>query len=134
MAYVHPLVASAALVLSVFVLNLGLKQRDQRRGKGSAPSGNLARHLALGPWVVALCWVAVVGGVGTAVVVRGFAPMGTLHAWAGLFCAVGFTGVWWLGRAQLGARQRDATRHGLVALLAVFLGGIAALLGIELLP
>jgi hypothetical protein len=133
-AYLHPAMATVTLVLCFVVLRQGLAQRRQRLRKVAAPAGTLKRHAALGPWAVGLFVASAVGGLGSAVVVRGWAPLATWHGRLALGAAVTFAVVWWLGRRLLAQQKQLANTHGVLGLLALFLGGLAAMLGISLLP
>lgn len=133
-AYLHPAMATGTLVLCFLVLRQGLAQRRQRLRKVAAPAGTLKRHSALGPWAVGLFVASAVGGLGSAVVVRGWEPLATWHGRLALGAAAMFAVVWWLGRRLLAQQKQLANTHGVLGLLALFLGGLAAMLGISLLP
>lgn len=133
LAFVHPVLVGLGFVLAVLVFNQGLKQRDQRVKRTPAPTGNRARHVAMGPWVVGLILVGAVGGLVSTVVLRGWRPLGTWHGRLGVAATGLFTLEWVFGRRVLEQRG-SAARHGLVGLAAVAFGGLASLLGIELLP
>lgn len=131
LAYLHPALAAFCLVLAFLSLRLGLRQKQKRP---PAPPATLKRHLALGPWSVAAMALSAGSGLASAVFVRGWKPLSSPHGWVGLGSALAFAGVWLLGRGLLGDKRQWAGAHGLLALIALFLGGIAALLGIKLLP
>jgi hypothetical protein len=133
-AYLHPAVATVTLLLCFTALRQGLKQRTQRLRRITAPAGNLKRHSTLGPWAVGLFAVSLVGGLGSAVVVRGWAPLATWHGKLALGAAVLFGVVWLVGRKLLAGERRHANTHGVLGLVALFIAGIAAMLGISLLP
>jgi hypothetical protein len=133
-AYLHPAVATVALLLCFVALRQGLKQRKQRLRRITAPEGNLKRHSKLGPWAVGLFGASLVGGLGSAVVVRDWAPLATWHGKLAVGAALMFGTVWLLGRKLLEGERRRANTHGVLGLLALFLAGIAAMLGISLLP
>ena len=133
-AYLHPAMATVTLVLCFVVLRQGLAQRRQRLRKVAPPPGTLKRHTALGPWAVGLFVASLVGGLGSAVVVRDWSPLATWHGKLALGAAVMFTTVWLLGRKLLAQEKRHANTHGVLGLLALFLAGVAAMLGISLLP
>lgn len=133
-AYLHPAMATVTLVVCFVVLRQGLAQRRQRLRKVAPPPGTLKRHTALGPWAVGLFLASAVGGVGSAVVVRGWAPLATWHGKLALGAAVMFATVWWLGRRLLAQEKQHANTHGVLGLLALFVAGVAAMLGISLLP
>lgn len=134
LSYVHPILAGLTLALGFYLFSLGLKQRDQRVKKVPAPPGSLKRHSALGPWFTLLFVVSAVGGVGSAIVLRGFKPMATAHGWFGAIATLIFVVIWWLGRRLLAKQKQLANTHGLLGVAGVFLAALTALLGIELLP
>lgn len=133
-AYLHPAMAGVTLLLCFVALRQGLKQRVQRLRRITAPEGNLKRHSKLGPWAVGLFAASAVGGLGSAILVRGWAPLATWHGKLAVLAAVMFGGVWLIGRKLLEGERRRANTHGVLGLLALFVGGVAALLGISLLP
>lgn len=134
LAYLHPAIAGLTLLLGFVMLRMGLAQREQRTRKKTAPMGNLKRHATLGPWVIGLYVVSAFGGVGSAILLRGWKPLATWHGRVAVIGALGFVGVWWLGKKLLSGERAQANLHGVLGLLALFLGGISALLGISLLP
>lgn len=134
LVYGHPALATVALLLAFLVFRQGFHQRRLRLRRVTPPAGNLARHLRLGPWVVGLVVLATVGGLGSAVRLRGWKPMATTHGWVGLAAMLGFVALWLLGRAMQQGRRQLAGTHGLVGLFTLFAAGLAGVLGISLLP
>lgn len=134
LAFAHPLFATAVLVLCFIELRAGLRQRTFRTRKVAPPPGNLKRHTRLGPWAVGLFAAAAVGGLGSSVALRDWAPLGTWHGRVGLAATLLYALVWLLGRKLLGGAKQHANLHGVLATLGLFLGGICALLGLDLLP
>jgi hypothetical protein len=133
-AWLHPAAAAATLVLCFTVLRQGLAQRRQRLRRVPAPAGSLKRHVGLGPWAVGLFLASLVGGVGSAVLLRGWAPLATWHGRLALVTGALFAAVWALGRRLVGQQRQLAGVHGALGLVAVLLGGLVAVMGITLLP
>lgn len=134
LAYAHPLVASVGLVLAFFVFRDGFAQRRQRVLRRQAPEGSRKRHVKQGPWVVALSVLSLVGGLGSAVVLRDWAPLATWHGRLGLLSVLGFLGLWRLGRQLVPETGPLAPKHGLLGLLTLFVAGLTGVLGLSLLP
>lgn len=134
LVYLHPALAVLGLLLAFVAYRQGLVQRAQRVKKRPAPPANLKQHVALGPLAAALMVVAVVGGLASTVLVRGWAPLATWHGRLGLVGAGLFAALWWLGRRLVRQDKSVAAAHGLLGVVGLFACGIAALLGIELLP
>lgn len=133
-AYAHPALATVTLFFAYLVFRDGFAQRKQRLRRVTAPAGSWARHVKWAPWSVALMVASAIGGVGSAVFVREWKPLNTVHGWGGLLSTLGFVALWWLGR-KLEKGQRDgANAHGVLGLLALFLAGFTGVLGISLLP
>lgn len=132
--YAHPAMATVALLLAFLVFRQGFHQRRLRLRRVTPPAGNLNRHLRLGPWVVGLVVLATVGGVGSAVQLRGWKPLATTHGWVALVAMAGFVSLWLLGRSLQQGRRQLAAAHGLVGLFTLFAAGLAGVLGISLLP
>ncbi len=132
--YAHPVVATVGLLLAFFVFRDGYAQRTQRVFRRQAPEGSRARHVRLGPWVVGLSVLSVVGGLGSAVVLRGWTPLATWHGRLGVLCAVLFLVLRWLGQKLVPQTNHLAARHGVLGLLTLFLAGLTGLLGLSLLP
>lgn len=133
-AYVHPVLATVTLLLAWVVFRQGFHQRKQRLTRKPAPEGSWQRHVKLGPWSVGLYIASAVGGLGSAVVLRGWKPLGTFHGWLGLAGTLMFTGLWLLGRGLAKGDKAQAGTHGVLGLLAMFAAGLTGVLGISLLP
>jgi hypothetical protein len=132
--YAHPLLATASLLFAFFVFRDGFAQRKQRLSRIAASPASRPRHIKRGPWAVGLIGVSALGGLGSAVVLREWAPLGTFHGKLGLFTALMFSSLWWLGRRLVAHDKQLAGRHGVLGLLALFAAGLTGLLGISLLP
>ena len=132
--YVHPFLATVALLLAWLVFRQGLQQRTQRLRKVPAPPASRARHVRWGPWATGLFVVSALTGVLTAVWVRAWKPLLTFHGRLGLVSVLAFAVMWWWGRALQGGARTLAQRHGVLGVIAMFLAGLTAVLGISLLP
>lgn len=134
LVYAHPLVATLGLLLAFFVFRDGLAQRRQRTLRQQAPEGSRERHASLGPWAVRLSVLSLLGGLGSAVVLRDWKPLDTWHGRLGLLSVVLFLVVGRLGKQLVPQTGPLAPRHGVLALLTLFLAGLTGLLGLSLLP
>ena len=134
LVYGHPAVATVAIVVALFVFRDGFAQRKLRLARVTPPEGSRARHIRLGPLSAALIIGASVGGLGSAIVLREWKPLGTFHGWLGLVTAALFALMWWLGRKLVAGERVFAARHGVLGLLAAFAAGVTGILGISLLP
>lgn len=132
--YLHPVLATVALLLSWVVFRQGFHQRTQRLRRVPAPAGSYARHVKLGPWNAALLIVSALTGISTAVLVRNWSPLATFHGKLGLLSALMFGVMWWLGRRLVTGDKSVANRHGVLGVIALFIAGLTGILGISLLP
>lgn len=134
LAYAHPLVATIGLLLAFVVFRDGFAQRRQRVRRRQAPEGSRKRHVKLGPWAVALSVLSLVGGLGSAVVLRDWAPLATFHGKLGVVSVLGFLGLWWMGRQLVAQTGPLAPKHGVLGLFTLFAAGLTGVLGLSLLP
>lgn len=132
--YLHPLIAALTLVLAWLVFRQGLHQRTQRLRRVTAPSGSRQRHVRLGPVVTALFVVSAGSGALSAVLLRDWKPLASFHGKLGLLSVIAFGVMWLWGRRLVGGEQALANRHGVLGVIAMFLAGLTAVLGISLLP
>jgi hypothetical protein len=133
-SFVHPVVSTAGLVLCWLALRLGLAAREARLKRPAQVESARGRHLRLARPSVLLILLSFPMGLGSAVFVRDLKPLDTAHGWL----AAGATACF-LATAVLGATlaKGDPKRRGphvALSLLGSFLGLIAGLTGIELLP
>lgn len=134
LVYGHPALAAFAILFAFVVYRDGFAQRKVRLRRVTAPEGSRARHIKLGPWSAALIIGASLGGLGSAILLRDWKPLGTFHGWLGVITAVLFALMWWLGRQLISGKKELAARHGVIGLLALFAAGVTGILGISLLP
>ena len=131
--FVHPAIGALGLGAGLLTLRQGLALRDARRHREPVGTG-FRRHLTLARFCTVCVAVGALTGPLSVATLRTFAVASTWHGKLGLAAAALFIAQWLLGRTLLkGAKERRGT-HAVLGLVAVFLGGIAALLGIELLP
>ena len=134
LAYAHPAIASAGIVLASFVLSLGLRMRDARLRRKPSPPAVAARHIRLAPIAVWILVGAFALGPLSSVFIRGWKPLHTFHGWAGLAAISSFTAVGLLGRALRRSPNPRRRLHGNLGLLAILCAAVAAITGIQLLP
>lgn len=133
-AFVHPIMLAVALLLALWVLNTGLSMRRLRRRRVKPPPGTRQRHLRIGQPTAVLLGLGMLSGPASAVWLRGWRALETVHGWLGL-CA----GACFIANALIGLRlkkQRSTHQalHGALGMIGVMLGLVATLSGIELLP
>ena len=132
--FVHPALAGLSLVLAFVTMRRGLLLRDARVKRKAPPPKGQRKHVALARPVV----LALVGsfalGLGSAVLVRGFKPLNTAHGWFALLATACFAGTGLIGTGLTRDPGKRRAVHALLAVLALGLGLLAALTGIELLP
>jgi len=123
-----------ALALVFLTLRRGLDLR-RRRLRGERGRGRrVAAHVALARPAVVLVLIGLVTGPLSAVLLRDWAPLRTLHGWIGVLAAVLFATTGWLGRALHGGRSRSVDLHGWLGLVAVLAAALAGVAGFVLLP
>ena len=118
----------------VGALRLGIVMR--RRRLAGAPPGTerIDQHAR---WARSALWmlgVGLLGGPVSAVWLRDWAPLGTLHGWLGLFAGCLLFAAGWMGRSLKLGRSRAVVVHGGLALAGVGLAALATVAGFVLLP
>lgn len=108
--------------------------RDGRLKKRATAADAAVRHVGLARPVVISLAVACALGVTSAVVVRGFAPLASLHGWLGLVATLGFGGTLFIGSSLVKGRTQRRGLHLACSLLGLGTGLVCAITGIELLP
>ena len=134
LAYGHPLWMTVAIALAALAARSGLRMRRARRLGTPRDRGDRSRHLRVAKLAVALVLVGAAGGPLSMAFLRGKAPFGTAHAFAGLLAVALYSAAAWLGHRLEHGRGRPLEAHGLVALLALLASGLAAITGFVLLP
>ena len=122
------------LVLLVLTLRLGLALRRHRLSGALRSRESIDRHIRWALPAVALLAVGFLAGGASAIWLRGWSPIGTLHGGLGLSVLLVFSVVVWLGRSLRQGRSQAAAVHGALALVGVALAALAALAGFVLLP
>lgn len=124
----------AALTLAALALRSGLALRRARLRGQPRRAADRRAHLRVAKPALVLLLVGFPLGLLSAVFLRGFEPLGTLHAGAALLATALFSATGWLGRGlERGATaHRDA--HAALALAALLAGAAAFATGFVLLP
>ena len=134
LSYGHPALVVVGLLLALWALRLGLHLRDFRVRRVIPPKGSLGRHLRLSqPAAVTLLAGFAIGPL-SAFVLRGWTPFTTLHAWAGLTAITCFGSTSLIGLKLKKKQSRKAQLHGVLGMVGMLAGALAAVTGIELLP
>jgi Protein of unknown function (DUF4079)/Eukaryotic cytochrome b561 len=134
LAYAHPVWMVAALALCLAALRAGLALRRARLSRRPPPRGARRAHLRLAkPAVVALL-VGFAGGPASALWLRGWTPVSSLHGVLGVVAAALFAATAVLGRRLEHGRRAARAAHARTAALAVLAGLVAAAAGFALLP
>lgn len=123
-----------SLALAAAALRSGLRMRRARlRGLARRP-GERRRHLRLAKAAVAMVSAGFAAGLVSAVWLRGFEPLATLHGWLAVVALALFAATAWLGhRLEHGALEHRELHAGFA--LAALLSAAAALgTGFVLLP
>jgi hypothetical protein len=124
----------ASLLCAAAALRAGLALRRARAARRSPPPGARGRHLRIAKPAVAFVCIGFAGGIASAVWLRGFTPLTSLHGLLGVLALSLF-----LATARAGARleRGDAGARSLHARLgagALLLAVAAAIAGLVLLP
>lgn len=134
LSYGHPAVVVVGLLLALWALRLGLYLRDFRVRRIVPPKGSLGRHLRLSqPAAIVLAAGFAIGPV-SSFVLRGWTPFTSLHAWAGLAALACFGSTSIIGLDLKKKRSRRSQLHGVLGMVGMLAGALAAVTGIELLP
>ena len=134
LAYGHPVLMSVALFLVALAFGRGLAMRRRRLNGLPRTRAQRQAHLGVARWGVALVLFGSISGPVSAVLFRGWTPIGTFHGWIGLIAAAAFLATGWWGWQLERGNSRAVSAHGWLAVLAVLLGAITAAAGMVLLP
>lgn len=134
LAWGHPAWMALALCTAALALRLGLRMRRARLAGARRERGLLRRHVRLARPAVLMLAVGFVGGPLSSALLRDWTPFERLHGWLGLAAAALFGAAAWLGHRLEHGRDRRADLHGLLGLVAVLAGAVAAVAGFVLLP
>jgi len=133
LAYVHPAWMLASLVLMFLALRIGMTMR-KRRVAGERRGALVKRHVRLAKPAVVMLMLGLVAGPVSALWLRDWTPLQTLHGWLGLTAASLFGTAAWIGSRILNAQSRAVEAHGWVALTAALTAALASVAGFVLLP
>jgi Protein of unknown function (DUF4079) len=123
-----------SLALAAAALQSGLRMRRARLRAGPRRAGERQRHLRLAKTAVAMVMVGFAAGLGSAVWLRGFEPLASLHGWLALGAAALFAATAWLGhRLEHGALEWREL-HARLAIAALLAAAAALGTGFVLLP
>jgi hypothetical protein len=115
-------------------LRSGLAMRRSRRFRTRRAPGLRERHLAVAKPAVVMIAVGLVGGPVSSVLLRGWEPLRTFHAWIGIAAVALFVAAAVHGRGIERGESKAYDRHALLALLAMLAAGVAFVAGFVLLP
>lgn len=134
LAYAHPVWNLVGLLLAFLALRSGLRLRRARLGLARRPPDGRRAHLRVAKPAVALVLIGLAAGPPSAVWLRGWEALHSLHGWLGVAVAAGFGAAAAVGHRIESGRSRAFDAHARLAALAVLLGAAAAVAGFVLLP
>jgi hypothetical protein len=123
-----------ALAFAGLALRSGLGLRRGRLGRAPRKGGARRAHLRVAKPAVALVALGFLGGLGSAVWLRGWSVFGTFHAILALAVLALFGAAAAVGHRIEEGRSRAFDTHAQLAGLAVLLAAVAAVAGFVLLP
>ena len=128
LAFLHPLIALATILLVYHVATLGLRSR-QRRGEDARPV-----HARRAPWALAMVWSSASSGIAATWLWRKDLELaGGWHFWIGLgIVALISTGA--VLSRHLPENDRAREIHPALGLLALLLAALQVFFGMPLLP
>lgn len=124
----------ASLAVAAAALRSGLRMRRARRRGLARRPGERARHVRLGKTAVAMVSAGFAAGLASAVWLRGFDPLATLHGWLAMLALGLFAGTAWLGRRLERGALAQRELHARFALAALLAAAAALGTGFVLLP
>jgi hypothetical protein len=132
LAYVHPLLMAASLLLAVQVLRLGLRLRSARLARRATDP---ARHVALARWVVPLVVFGWTAGLASMAWLRERPLLESAHFPLASAAALGIGAAGCVGLALERGRALGArSAHALLGAGGLLLGLAAAVAGMAILP
>jgi hypothetical protein len=123
-----------ALGLVFLALRRGIELRRQRQLGARGRGGLIEKHVALARPALILLFIGLVTGPLSAVFLRDWSPLRTLHGWLGVCAAIAFASTGWLGARLHDGRSRAVELHARLALAAILFAALAAVAGFVLLP
>jgi hypothetical protein len=122
------------LSLAFLALRAGLAMRARRQRGAVRDKGLLARHLALARPAVVLAALGLLSGPASAIWLRDWTPLRTLHGWLALLAAILFIAAGSLGLGLSRRRISSPELHGWLGLLGMLAAALAGFAGFVLLP
>lgn len=128
LAFLHPLIALATIVLVYHVATLGLRSR-QRRGEDARPL-----HRRRAPIALAMVWISALSGIAATYLWRDDLELaGGWHFWIGLAVVVLITAGAVLSR-KVPADETARKIHPALGLLALLFAALQIFFGMPMLP
>ena len=134
LAYAHPAWNLVGMLVALLALRSGLRLRRGRLGLARRAPDARRAHLRLAKPAVALLLLGFAAGPVSAVWLRGWHALHSLHGWLGVAVAALFAAAAAVGHRIETGRSRAFDLHAGLAGLAVLLGAVAAVAGFVLLP
>ncbi len=122
------------LALVFLALRAGLRMRRARQRGDAKPPGLRARHVVLARPAVLLAGFGLLSGPISAVFIRDWAPLQTLHGWLALSAGVLLLAAGALGQRLKAGTSRSVEIHARLGLLGALAAALAAFAGFVLLP
>jgi threonine/homoserine efflux transporter RhtA len=123
-----------SIALAAGALRAGFMLRRARAARRPAPRGARQHHLRLAKAAVVLLPIGFVGGMASAVWLRGWSPFATFHGVLGALVLALFSAAAVHGRRLERGRRSSRQAHALFGVLAVLGAALAAVAGFVLLP
>ena len=123
-----------SLALGAAALQSGLRMRRARLRGAPPRAAERRRHLRLAKLAVTMVGVGFALGALSAVWLRDWRPLGTLHGWLALAAALLFAATAWLGHRLEHGALAHRELHARLALAALFAAAAALGTGFVLLP
>jgi len=132
--YLHPSVAALTVLLCLWATNTGLSMRRLRVKCRDRTERLKRRHAIIAKPAALLLLTTFIGGTFSARLLRGWPPLQTLHGASALVATTLLLVASGLGIALKLDRSERAALHGVLAMLGILAGLLAAVSGIEWLP
>jgi Protein of unknown function (DUF4079) len=130
-AYLHPIVAGAALVLLLYTASLGLRMRQRRRDRAALA----ALHARWAPWAYGLVAASWAGGLASTAFLRSDLELAhSLHFRTGTLMVLLLTGSALTARRMGGPDSAAREIHPWLGALAALLAAAQAVTGLRITP
>ena len=123
-----------ALALVFLALRAGLRMRRARQRGAAKPPGLRARHVFVARAAVLLAGFGLLSGPVSAVFLRDWTPLQTLHGWLALVAGGLLLAAGALGQRLNAGTSRSVEIHARLGLLGALVAALAAFAGFVLLP